>query len=41
MADYSRVLELTAQMDEKNRSIEQLMNEWEALQQEAEDIGIV
>ena len=41
MADYSRVLELTAQMDEKNRSVEQLMNEWEALQQEAEDIGIV
>ncbi len=41
MADYSRVLELTAQMDEKNRSVEQLMNEWEVLQQEAEDMGIV
>ena len=41
MADYSRVLELTAQLDEKNRLVEQLMSEWEAMQLEAEEWEIV
>ena len=41
MADYSRVLELTAQLDEKNRLVEQLMSEWEAMQLKAEEWEIV
>ena len=41
MADYSRVLELTAQLDKKNRLVEQLMSEWEAMQLEAEEWEIV
>ncbi len=35
-ADYNRILELTATLDEQNKQLEQLMNEWEELQLEAE-----
>ncbi len=37
--DYTRVLELTAALDEHNRRLDEMMTQWETLQQEIEEDG--
>ncbi|MBQ8752943.1 MAG: ABC-F family ATP-binding cassette domain-containing protein, partial [Clostridia bacterium] len=40
-ADYARVTELSAALDETNRELEEQMTLWEALQTQAEEAGLV